>query len=570
MPLGKDHDSDFASWPLVFALIVLVPEIIHVIATLLQRSRVGSPLPPELQGIYDQRESETSSKYAKARIDFSLTKHVFDLAVFYAFWFLAGFPFVDEFVVGLGFKSQVANGLFFMGCIGIASALLSLPWDVYSTFVLEERFGFNKTTPLTFIKDMCKVIVLAVLIGVPVVALILWIFDSLGDTAWFWAFAAVTVVMFVFFFLWPVVILPIFFSLIPLPEGNALITSKTTTDFPEFLSGRLFYSSGTHNEKTVWTTADQRFSGSSAGSTLSVCWLTSGFESPCWAIVEGTPNSASKTYATHTAPSITDAGSLIDGPLWSLTPDGRAAVENRGDHAGGNGNAEQNAAFDAPLVQELRTTCVEVGKLRAKLVSLAQRLGYHGANIYVIDGSSRSEHSNAFCTGFGRFRRICLFDTLLALMDVDEIVAVLGHEIGHDRLYHVHTGLIVQCVLQFIQYYAMGQFMTSQVVSDAFFVKEPKLYIGITLFTIVWSVVNFVIEVPVMMMTRSNEYAADRYAVDADRSYSELLVCALIKLSKKSKSNMTPHPFYAFLNYSHPPLGTRILAIRQHSAVKYG
>merc|ERR1719463_557357 len=100
-------------------------------------------------------------------------------------------------------------------------------------------------------------------------------------------------------------------------------------------------------------------------------------------------------------------------------------------------------------------TRVDVGTLRKDLLNLADRLGYHGASIFVIDGSARSAHSNAFCIGFGKFRRICLFDTLLSAMDEDEIVAVLGHEIGHDRLYHVHITLIITIAYMAVQFYAL-------------------------------------------------------------------------------------------------------------------
>merc|ERR1719198_1929252 len=123
----------------------------------------------------------------------------------------------------------------------------------------------------------------------------------------------------------------------------------------------------------------------------------------------------------------------------------------------------------------LQTTAADAGTLRKRLLDLADRLGYVGASIFVIDGSTRSSHSNAFCTGFGRFRRICLFDTLLPTMTEDEIVAVLGHEIGHDRLYHVHTTLVITIMYMAVQFYALGQFITSQAISSAFFVPEPKV-----------------------------------------------------------------------------------------------
>jgi len=218
----------------------------------------------------------------------------------------------------------------------------------------------------------------------------------------------------------------------------------------------------------------------------------------------------------------------------------------------------------------LRTTSVDVGSLHSKIQALAERLGYRGASVFVIDGSSRSGHSNAFCTGFGSMRRICLFDTLLPLMSEGEILAVLGHEIGHDRLYHVHTRLVIGFLQYFLMLFALGRFLASRAISSAFFVPEPKVYVGVVLFSIVWSVVEFAFAIPSTVQSRMHEFAADRYSIDADESFGPLLASALKKLIRKSKVNLTPHPVTVFLTYSHPPLDARLKAIREHHALRYG
>merc|ERR1719197_1829856 len=127
-----------------------------------------------------------------------------------------------------------------------------------------------------------------------------------------------------------------------------------------------------------------------------------------------------------------------------------------------------------------------VGHLRNQLLTLAKKLDYNCDKLFVIDGSTRSSHSNAFCTGFGRFRRICLFDTLLPNLSEHEIISILGHEIGHDRLYHVHKHLIFSIAYMFVMFFAMGQMMVSPIIAAAFFVTEPKVYVGIVLFSFVW------------------------------------------------------------------------------------
>merc|ERR1719181_831640 len=102
--------------------------------------------------------------------------------------------------------------------------------------------------------------------------------------------------------------------------------------------------------------------------------------------------------------------------------------------------------------------------------------------------------------------------------------------------------------------FAMGQFLTSPAISSAFFVDEPKVYLGIIFFSVVWGAVDFACSIPMTVNTRMNEYAADRYSIDADPTHANYLAEGLKKLMKKSKSNLTPHPFFVFLNYSHPPL----------------
>ncbi|CAE8643878.1 unnamed protein product [Polarella glacialis] len=143
------------NWPLALAVLVAVPELISLSAALLQRSCIGSPLPAELQGIYDQDEYATSMRYTLAKSSFSLWKNAFELIVFFAFWLLHGFPWLDSLCMSMDL-SEVQTGLLFMGILATASQVLDLPWAIYHTFVLEESFGFNKTTPATFAKDRLK------------------------------------------------------------------------------------------------------------------------------------------------------------------------------------------------------------------------------------------------------------------------------------------------------------------------------------------------------------------------------------------------------------------------------
>lgn len=153
-------------------------------------------------------------------------------------------------------------------------------------------------------------------------------------------------------------------------------------------------------------------------------------------------------------------------------------------------------------------------------------------------------------------------------MTEDEIVAILGHEMGHDRLYHVHTTLVITIAYMALQLFCLGQFIGSPIIAGAFFVPEPKVYLGLVLFSIVWGIVDFFFSIPLTVKTRFNEYEADQYSIDADESHAFCLGNGLKKLCKKSKANLTPHPFYVFLTYSHPPLDIRLAAIDAYAKSK--
>lgn len=554
--LGMAGDGGEPPWPLIFAAIVLVPEIIMLTAFLLQRSRIGSKLPEALEGIYDTKEYDVSNQYTKAKSDLKLVKDIVDLIFFFSFWFLRGFPWLDNHAVSFGL-STIPTGLVFLALFGLIFYVVDLPFEIYSTFVLEERFGFNKCTPLTFVKDRLKGLALAVLIGAPLMYAILWFFSTFHQNGWLYVFLTVAGVQLVLMFLMPVLILPLFMEMIPLPTGTALVTEEVEkAGSDNFLSARVFYGhDATPGGKASWMTKDRRFAGGKNGVSLSIYFATADQESAGnWVISEGEPGAGGVVYAT--------SSTLQEGPgstsSWSLTTFAKTEL------------AKSSEADGISLLSKdtLGMTHVDIGNLRQRLLDLANKLGYKGASIFVIDGSSRSSHSNAFCMGFGKFRRICLYDTLLPLMTEDEIVSVLGHEIGHDRLYHVHTTLAITIVYMAIQFYALGQFIGSDVIAQGFFVPTPKVYLGFVLFSMVWGVVDFVFSIPLTIQTRMNEYAADRYSVDADPNHAKQLGTGLKKMMKKSKANLTPHPLYVFLTYSHPPLDVRLEAIDDYAASK--
>ncbi|MBW8889912.1 MAG: M48 family metallopeptidase [Fibrobacteres bacterium] len=232
--------------------------------------------------------------------------------------------------------------------------------------------------------------------------------------------------------------------------------------------------------------------------------------------------------------------------------------------------------FIAPLFN--RFTPLAEGDLRRAILSLADRLRFPSAGIFVMDGSRRSLHSNAYFTGFGRFRRIVLFDTLLRRMEQDELVAVLAHEIGHYRLKHVRTMLLTQALLlgallfaasvalRFPPLYQAFGFAAgpagARTLADAF-AGPPTA--GLYLFMAVFSALGPLFAPLRNLLSRRHEYQADAFAVAATRD-PDAMRSALIKLSEQNLSNLTPHPWYSAFHFSHPTLVERVLSIERAAA----
>jgi len=149
-------------------------------------------------------------------------------------------------------------------------------------------------------------------------------------------------------------------------------------------------------------------------------------------------------------------------------------------------------------------------------------------------------------------------------------VAVLGHEIGHDKLHHVKIGLLQATALSFVELFLLGKFISSELLASAFLLRGPKVYIGLILFSLVWGTVETLASIPLTAQSRCHEHAADNFSVDADRSYGMWLVSGLKKMTRNSKSNLTPHPLKVFLEYSHPPLLTRIKGIEDRQRARWG
>ncbi len=201
------------------------------------------------------------------------------------------------------------------------------------------------------------------------------------------------------------------------------------------------------------------------------------------------------------------------------------------------------------------------GTLKERLLGLAERTRFRAQSIQVMDGSKRSRHSNAFFTGFGRFRKIVLFDTLIQQLTESELEAVLAHEIGHYRHKHIPKMLLISACTSLGGFFALSLLAQASWFAPAFGFPPGSLVPSLLLFVLLSGLVTFWFSPLSNLWSRKNEYEADAYAADVMGSPQDL-VGALRKLTEKNLSNLTPHPAYSTFYYSHPTLLEREAALR--------
>ncbi len=398
---------------------LLISYIFDLVADLLNLKALAPDLPSEFQDVYDADAYQKSQTYERVTTRFGFLTSTFGLALTLGFWFAGGFNWLDQLVRGWGLHS-IINGLLYVAILTLARMALSMPFNIYSTFVIEERFGFNRTTPKTFLLDLVKGLGLSIVIGAPVLAGVLAFFQYAGGYAWLYCWMAVTVVSLILQFIAPTWIMPLFNKFTPL----------------------------------------------------------------------------------------------------------------------------------------------ENGELRDSILAYAQSVNFPLQNLFVMDGSKRSSKSNAFFTGFGKNKRIALFDTLIEKHAVPELVAVLAHEIGHYKKKHILKSMIFSIIHSGIMFFLLSIFLNHTGLFKAFYMQEISIYAGLIFFGMLYSPIELILSIFLQMYSRKNEYEADRFAVETYH-HPQAMIDGLKKLAKDNLSNLTPHPVYVFLNYSHPPMLQRIESIRQ-------
>ncbi|MBU1232475.1 MAG: M48 family metallopeptidase [Proteobacteria bacterium] len=195
--------------------------------------------------------------------------------------------------------------------------------------------------------------------------------------------------------------------------------------------------------------------------------------------------------------------------------------------------------------------------LKEKIMIYCKKESFRLIGVYTMDGSTRSTKLNAFFTGLGRFKKIVFYDTLLQKLSHDEILAILAHEMGHYKYHHLYKQLLLTILQSALIFYLLSLTLDNVSLAQAFGLRQPSTYTSLVIFTFLYTPINLLLSCLSNALSRHYEFQADSYA-ESSNKYGQTLIQALKKLSIENLSNLTPHPFFVFLHYSHPPVAKRI------------
>lgn len=403
-------------WFLAAILSVLGVFHLELLVTLLNLARLGRPLSPFLAEIYPEKTREKLQDYITdgKKVDFS--KDAAFLVILVLFWWGGGFGWLQTWAESFEF-GPVETGVIVVALVLLVQTGVGLPFEIWDTFGVEAKHGFNRTTASTFIKDQLKGLLLMAVIGLPVAWLIVWFFQTQAHAALYaWIFMA----------------------------GFSVLMT--------FLAPRVFM----------------------------------------------------------------------------------------------------------PLFHDFKP--LEAGELRDAILTLSEKLDFPVQEVSVVDGSKRSSKANAFFAGFGKTRRIALYDTLISSHSTAEIVSVLAHEIGHNKRRHVPIGMAIGLAEMGLMLFLLGWVLKSPAFFTAFGVSGTPVGMGLVLFGILYQPLGLMTGVLGLAMSRKHEFEADAFAANACGSPAPLME-GLKRLSRDHLAHPQPHPLAVWLHYSHPPLGERLAAL---------
>ena len=404
---------------LVIILVILIGQyLLSLVVDRMNIKHLNPVLPNEFKGFYDEDKYAKSQRYARENSTFGLIQGTISNAITIPFILLGGFNTIDKVARSAGY-GPIITGLLFVGILALLSGIIGLPFAVYDNFVIEEKYGFNKSTVKTFILDLIKSVLLSIIIGAPLFALIVWFFRETGTLAPLYTWAMVTLFQLFMMLIAPTFIMPLFNKFTPLEEGE----------------------------------------------------------------------------------------------------------------------------------------------LKDNLEKYARENDFHLKGIYKMDESKRTSKPNAFFTGFGKSRRIVLYDTLIEKYTNDELLTTLAHEMGHYKLKHMPKMVIAAILETGFIFFTLSLFINNSELFAAFKMENLSVYASLVFFGFLYSPISTIISIVMNIFSRKREYEADRFAVETTGKGEEMIT-ALKKLSIDTLSNLTPHPLKVFFYHSHPPVLARIQAIK--------
>ncbi|CAD7955375.1 unnamed protein product [Amoebophrya sp. A25] len=563
---------DEARWILV--AFVLTQWILHTSINFLNVANLNKPLDPLIPKLYGEsvlQKYEKSKAYIREKNTFGEVMGIFDNAVMFVFWFAHGYPWLNNTLKeALPTVSPAVFGTIYLLTLTYVSSIISLPWGYYSNFVLEEKYGFNRMTIKTWLKDTIKGWLLMGVLGGVFMYIFLLILVNFAVEKYWWLLASFIMSFQLVMMILQPWIMKLFLEFIAIEDGVAFV-SRGQTD--KFMRNRYFYPAG----ENLWETRDSQYKGQPKGACLVLRkdaddkWIIADKTSSSSTSGEKQSDAAAKeldsTAVVH-ATATSAGGSLpSDVSSWDYSREEEEKAES----------SLLDTKVDDPLDQKpLWMKKLDFGDLRGRLESMAAEHKFKFQAVYIIDGSTRSEHSNAFFMGFAWFRKICLFDTLLKNLSVDSVCGIMGHEMGHCVMKHIPRQIFYGAVQSFFMLWVMAQFLYNKTLHAAFFVDVSKPdnitpWIGLLITQMAMAPIGFFLGLWKNWLTRKYEYEADAFAVQSfNKNYAQDLVNGLKGLLMENKSHLNPHWLFVWMNHSHPTLVQRVRWIQGLSTKREG
>ena len=406
---------------LIIVSAIILEYLLSSIGSTLDIRSITPEIPKDFQVAYDKEKYAKSQEYLKARTKFGLISSTFSLILIMIVIHTGIFGHLNDFV-NAQTDHYLFRGLLFIAIIYFFQDIISIPFSIYSTFVIEQKFGFNKTTIGLFISDKFKGYAIFIVLGSIIIAPILFLFHSYPIYGWLIAWSLLTVFM--------IGIQPVFIHVI--------------------------------------------------------------------------------------------------SPMFN------------------------------------KFTPLDDGELRTAIEKYTKLINFPLARIDIMDGSKRSAHSNAYFSGFGKSRRIAIFDTLVDKHSTEEIVSVVAHEVGHYKLKHIIQGTVIGIIETGVMLFVFSKIMNDLDLFGIFGVDDLSVHAGLIFFSMLYAPVSMVTSIISSVISRKNEFSADKYSYETTNN-KEALISMLIGLAANNLAHLTPHPFKVFLTYSHPPVLDRIEAIQKLS-----